>query len=131
MKSYKSGGVLQVAVKIIQKSQSVKSVKDNDSPFMLPIYSEGSINKTSTFPNVMKSVHFNSLRASPGDFIEPYEDMTIPSTMDYVATTNHNPTKSMSDIISSPTLSLKPPRPKKSDNKGKRNASKPNIIKNK
>ena len=111
IKSYKSGGILNVTVKIFQKSQSVKNLSERCSPLISPANSERSIKMISTYAKPIKKYNYPA-NVSPGDFIEPYEDLTIPSTIDYTSNSYHHPTKSMDEIIpASPRSAMRPPRP--------------------
>ena len=109
----KTKGVIQVRVKLIQKSQSARSLNKTRCTMFTPCCSEILSVGSSTSNSVFNSINWKSVKPSPGDFIEPLDDLTIPSTIDYLSHTKHAPTKSMSDVISNLITASKPPLPAK------------------
>lgn len=128
--TYKSKGVIQIRVKVIQKSQSVNSLNKTLRESPLNFQSVSVLSNPN--PQSFTSQKANTAKVSPGDFLEPFEDLKIPSSIEYIS--KHNPTKSMSEVvISNPSL-MKPPRPKISTTpkliekgKGKRQVARKNL----
>ena len=130
MNTRKIKGVIQVRVKLIQKSQSAGSLNKTSCTVLTPCSSEILSVLSSTATNVFNSINSKSVKPGPGDFIEPLDDLTIPSTIDYISHTKHAPTKSMSDIISNIMTACKPPLPKKAATQkiGQKQAKRPNNF---
>ena len=109
LKTYRSCGVVQVAVKLITKSHSAQSLYKKTLKVSFTC-SELSVTTSSVSSKTINSYKLNTSRTVPGDFIEPIEDLSIPSTIDYISHTKHLPTKSMTEAVTSRSH-LKPPRP--------------------
>lgn len=111
VKAFKSGGVIQVTVKLQEKSKSVQNFVGKIYETSYPRTSVHSMSVSSVSTKAINTTRQSPSKTSPGDFIEPIEDLSIPSTFDYIFHTKHQPTKSMNDVVSTPTTHMKPPRP--------------------